>query len=97
MDRYNLVVLPVTADGDGTARFIFSAGCAGRPRLASGALSLGEVRGALGSLGLTLWQVEELLRGNKMAVAPRSTALLTFTPEQLDAIGLTPVPEEVLA
>ena len=97
MDRYNLVVLPVRPGPDGSPLLIFSAGCRGVPRRTSVPLSVQEVRAALGSLGITLWQTEELLRGNKMAVAPRSKALLTFTAEQLDLIRLIAVEEEVPA
>ncbi len=95
MDRYNLVVLPVRDGVDETKRYIFSAGCPGLPRLVSPAWTLAEVRAALASMGVSEWQAEELLRGNRMAVGRRDNAYLYFSRERLDGIGLTPAPEPV--
>lgn len=51
-----------------------------------------EVRAALTAAGLSLLQVEELFRGNRMAFGGREPGYLLFPAEQLTAMGLVPRP-----
>ena len=91
--RFNLVILPagkVSAGPDRTYQLSATRGD-GSLRLVSPHWQERKVRSALAQTGISNLQTEELLRGNSMSFAPRSSRRLSFTESELLALGLTPV------
>lgn len=91
--RYNLVLLPLNDLSGAAKRFQLSAGCPGLPRMVSTPWSRAEVHAALTTCGLTVREVDELFRGNRMAFGGRNTAYLFLNESQLLAMGLTFAPD----
>lgn len=88
---FNVVVVPTSAHAEGNQTLMLSAMRRDRGlRLVSVALPEPELRTTLMLAGATARQVEELLRGNRMAHGGRRTDYLYFTEAQLLSAGLKP-------
>lgn len=91
--QYNVVIVPTSSFAAGDQRFVLSASRLDRGSfLVSPEWTEAEVRSALAGVGLSLVQIEELLRGNRMAFGGRETKLLLFSLEPLVDMGLAPRP-----
>ena len=93
--RFNVVILPVNNLEGGARRYQISANSPGYLRLVSPAWSENQVRFALADIGITMNQVDELFRGNRMVFGGRDPRYIFFGEEQLGQIGLAPVSEPV--
>lgn len=91
---FNLVILPAGSAGKPVPRFQCSATRGDRSlRLVSPEWTEPELRAALAASDTGPGEIEELLRGNRMAVGKRNPRKLFFSEQQLLAMGFTvPVP-----
>ena len=91
---FNVVVLPTTPADATPPLFQLSATRNDRElRLVSPHWSESELRAAFVAIATPSLHVEQLLRGNRMALGGRDTRKLFFTTEQLTTMGLVPAPE----
>ena len=90
-DLFNVVVVPTSSYAEGNQTLLLSAMRRDRwVRLVSPPMPESGIREALALAGATQLQIEQLLRGNRMAHGDRRTDYLYFTEEQLTRAGLVP-------